>query len=207
MQALPTALILFPDANEGTPALAQTPITPQPDCSLPPGWTIYVVQPGDTLFGIAQVTNSTVNDLLTANCLSREQDIVPGQTLFVPQAPFAPVPTVAPEDVSTLPELGVVGCEVPGVTITSPTAGQAVAGIFNITGTASIPNFAVYLVEIRPAAERAYTVYSFSQEQVIDGSLATINARFFRPGLHFIRLAVADTNGVPQTCVVPVIFR
>jgi LysM repeat protein len=208
LDALPTAVILFPEEIDSTPALDQTPVAAQPDCSIPPDWTVYVVQAGDTLFGIAQVTNSTVNDLLTVNCLTDEDTIEAGRTLFVPQTPFAPVPTPAPT-AATIPldALRAVGCTNLGAQIINLQVGQEVSGIFDVYGSAAIPNFTVYLIEVRPADQRNYTVYAFSQEQVENGSLGTINTHFFDGGLHFIRLAVADTSGVPQTCVVPVIFR
>ncbi|MDZ4765276.1 MAG: LysM peptidoglycan-binding domain-containing protein, partial [Chloroflexota bacterium] len=206
--ALPTAVILFPDEVDVTPALELTPIVAQPDCTIPPDWTVYTVQEGDTLFGIAQVTNSTVSDLVIANCLTDDDAIDVGRTLFVPQNPFAPVPTPAPtQGAIPLESLRAVGCDVPGAQIVNLQVGQEASGIFDVYGSASIPNFAVYLIEVRPADQRNYTVYSFSQERVESGSLGTINTNFFERGLHFIRLAVADTSGVPQTCVVPVIFR
>jgi len=201
-------VILFPDEVDVTPALELTPIVAQPDCTIPPDWTVYTVQEGDTLFGIAQVTNSTVSDLVIANCLTDDDAIDVGRTLFVPQNPFAPVPTPAPtQGAIPLESLRAVGCDVPGAQIVNLQVGQEASGIFDVYGSASIPNFAVYLIEVRPADQRNYTVYSFSQERVESGSLGTINTNFFERGLHFIRLAVADTSGVPQTCVVPVIFR
>jgi hypothetical protein len=205
---LPTAIILFPDESDAPPSVELTPAEAETDCTLPPDWTTYVVQPGDTLFAIAQATDSSLIDLLTVNCIESEQEVSVGSVLFVPRLPAALLPTAAPTN-ALIPfnDLRLVGCEQTGAQILSPSAGQEVGGIFDIYGNASIPNFTVYLIEVRPASARNYTVYSFSQRPVTAGSLGTINTRFFGSGLHFIRLAVADTSGVPLTCVVPVVFR
>jgi LysM repeat protein len=199
---------LFPEEIDTPPSVELTPAEAQVDCALPPDWTTYIVQPGDTLFGIAQATGSSLNDLLIVNCIESENEVRDGSVLFVPRPPVFLVPTVAPTN-ALIPfnDLRLVGCDQPGAQIISPTAGQEVGGIFDVYGNASIPNFTVYLIEVRPASARNYTVYSFSQSPVTAGSLGTINTRFFGSGLHFIRLAVADTSGVPLTCVVPVVFR
>ena len=45
---------------------------------------IYTVKQGDTLYKIAQNYGVTVNDIVTANGLSRPDDLVIGQSLFIP---------------------------------------------------------------------------------------------------------------------------
>jgi hypothetical protein len=208
LEVLPTAIVLFPEEIDTPPSIELTPAEAQAGCALPPGWTTYTVQLGDTLFAIAEATGSSLVDLLTVNCIESEDEVRDGMVLFVPRLPAALVPTAAPTN-ALIPfnDLRLVGCEQPGAQIISPTVGQEVGGIFDVYGSASIPNFTVYLIEVRPASARNYSVYSFSQTPVTAGSLGTINTRFFGSGLHFIRLAVADTGGVPLTCVVPVIFR
>ena len=49
------------------------------------------MQPGDTLFTIAQQTGSTVAELTLANCLTNPNVVYVGQTLYVPPAPAKPV--------------------------------------------------------------------------------------------------------------------
>ena len=61
-------------------------------CGAPSYWVIYVVQPGDTLFAIAQRVNSTVYQLKYANCLTSDY-IRSGQRLYVP---FQPAPIASP---------------------------------------------------------------------------------------------------------------
>lgn len=69
-----------PTLNPTTPAAC----TPQSD------WETYTVQPGDTLTAIASRTNSTVDELVAANCLDDADNIRRGQDLFVPVLPGAP---------------------------------------------------------------------------------------------------------------------
>jgi spore germination protein YaaH len=51
---------------------------------VPTDWFIYIVQPGDTLTTIAARTGSTVQELVTRNCLPNADAIFVGQGLFVP---------------------------------------------------------------------------------------------------------------------------
>ena len=61
-------------------------------CGPPLGWTIYRVQPGDTLSSIARATRSTVQALMLANCLPSDKIRV-GQILYVPRPPI-PIVTI-----------------------------------------------------------------------------------------------------------------
>lgn len=61
-------------------------------CNKQTSWQTYTVGAGDTLFGIAQRSNSTVDTLVSANCLVDAGLISVGQTLYVPNA-VAPKPT------------------------------------------------------------------------------------------------------------------
>lgn len=65
------ALLLF----FAPPSMAQDP-TPEPD--------VYVVQPGDTLFSIAQRFGSTVEAIVAANDIANPSLINPGQKLVIP---------------------------------------------------------------------------------------------------------------------------
>jgi LysM repeat protein len=55
-------------------------------CGPPAGWVIYIVQSGDTLYGIATAYGTTVNQLKYANCLKND-NIYVGQRLYVPNVP------------------------------------------------------------------------------------------------------------------------
>ena len=63
-------------------------VVPQ-DCvpAMPAGWTTYTVQPGDTLFGLASRTGSSMSELALVNCITDSRFIVAGADLFVPRTP------------------------------------------------------------------------------------------------------------------------
>ncbi len=62
---------------------SRTPVPSATSCGLPNGWSIYTVVYGDTFIYLANYFNTTVNALLTANCLSSTM-LFPGQQLFLP---------------------------------------------------------------------------------------------------------------------------
>ncbi len=70
---------------------AASPTAAPTICGAPSNWILYVVQPGDTLFKIAQRVNSTVSQLKYANCLSSD-NIRAGQELLLPSLP-PPIPS------------------------------------------------------------------------------------------------------------------
>jgi hypothetical protein len=53
-------------------------------CIVPNGWIPYTIQSGETLAGIAQSYNLTVDQLAAANCLDNPDLIYEGQVLAVP---------------------------------------------------------------------------------------------------------------------------
>jgi LysM repeat protein len=71
-----------PEPPTATPAPTPTP-EPEPE---PPAQQVYVVEPGDTLRGIAEAFDVTVEALLEANGLTPEEgdQIRPGQELIIP---------------------------------------------------------------------------------------------------------------------------
>jgi hypothetical protein len=58
-------------------------------CPIPVGWVQYTLQGGDTLGDLAQQTDSSVNDLVTANCLENADSILSGQVIYLPREPLA----------------------------------------------------------------------------------------------------------------------
>jgi len=71
------------------PSASPTPLSPvMPSCPPPAGWSIYTVQQGDTLAGLAWRVGSTTPELMQANCLSTGA-IHPGQKIYLPPPPSA----------------------------------------------------------------------------------------------------------------------
>lgn len=67
----PGQIILIPVAEELPPP--------------PPGGSTYIVQPGDTLFDIAQMFGVNLNELIAANPQITDPDIIfPGQIIIIP---------------------------------------------------------------------------------------------------------------------------
>jgi LysM repeat protein len=59
----------------------------------PAGWVNYTIQSGDTVSGLASSRGITIEQLLTANCLTDPRRIIAGQTIFLPPAPQNASPT------------------------------------------------------------------------------------------------------------------
>jgi LysM repeat protein len=72
--------------------------TPTP-CVPPAAWDLYTVQPGDTLYSIAAWYGMTAEEIQLANCLSSADEILVGQSLYVPWLVTpSPTPCFPPAD-------------------------------------------------------------------------------------------------------------
>lgn len=96
----PSATFTSTLTNTSTPTASFTPIvtfTEVPSatpCFVPYTWFTYIVQRGDTLSHIARITDSTVKELMQANCMV-DTLIFTGQRLYVPRLPvYIMTPTV-----------------------------------------------------------------------------------------------------------------
>ncbi len=77
-----------------SPTPTRTPVTPCPPTAVPGQSFVYVVQPGDTLYGLARRFGTTVQAIMTANAMPSTR-LLAGQTLTIPAAPgVAPAPLV-----------------------------------------------------------------------------------------------------------------
>lgn len=65
-------------------------------CGPPAGWTVYIVQPGDSLYTLAVYLGVTVRQLQFANCLGQSTLIIAGQILYVPFYIPPRIPTLTP---------------------------------------------------------------------------------------------------------------
>lgn len=205
---LPTPTTTATSTLLSPPTVPPALTTPDAACIPPLNWFTYVVQPGDTLFSIGLSVGSTVNELRTANCLPDVDRITVGDVLYVPRPLNRPVQTAVPG--GTTAGLSPVGCTSPAVRIVSPGAGQRISGVFTVTGSATLPDFNYYKLEVRLDDATVYNFIAQFNTPVTDGVLGQIDSNLFNPGVHWVRLTVVDNTGnVPPaaTCVIPVIFE
>ncbi len=66
------------------PKVGPTPAATSTVCAVRTDWFEYTVVHGDTLFSIAQRSNSSVDELVAANCLDDVTQVFAGQTLHLP---------------------------------------------------------------------------------------------------------------------------
>jgi hypothetical protein len=115
-------------------------------------------------------------------------------------------PTLTPDVVATeTPAVRPAACPNPGVRLTSPGENQVVQGNFPIRGTASIPNFQYYKIEVGPGAnprDQQWTVVGqLHRAPVSGGVLETLNSGAYAPGTYTLRLVVVDQTGnYPEPC-------
>lgn len=82
----PTQPVTFTPFAPAEPPADSTPVNP--DCpATPAGWMPYTVVSGDNLSTLAEATGSTVNELVTNNCLENPDQIYAGFVLYLPQMP------------------------------------------------------------------------------------------------------------------------
>jgi LysM repeat protein len=107
VSALMSANCLATTAAPPPDSIIYVPPAPTPThiaCGAPSGWVTYIVQPGDTLYHIADLYRVTVTQLMNANCLTSTVIYV-GQRLYVPNVatstpPFV-FPTATPTETAT----------------------------------------------------------------------------------------------------------
>ncbi|MES0362209.1 MAG: LysM peptidoglycan-binding domain-containing protein, partial [Anaerolineales bacterium] len=92
------------DTAEVSPSL---PAVQPTQCGSPPGWVGYIVQAGDTLWGISIRADESVEELRMANCLENASLIFIGQSLYVPNllldgAPTSTITSTPPAEIPTL---------------------------------------------------------------------------------------------------------
>jgi LysM repeat protein len=83
--------------------LTQVPtptVTPTPCAPPPPGWTLYTVEPGDTLFSLASLAGVSQESVMQANCLT-SPELLAGQQIYLP-----PLLALTPTPCVVSPPLG-----------------------------------------------------------------------------------------------------
>jgi hypothetical protein len=95
---------------------------------------------------------------------------------------------------------------IPGqVLITSPQNGNEISGVVAITGTASIPNFGFFKLEMKRADETNWLTILAGNQVIISGTLGSWNTSLLSPGDHQLSLVVTDNQGTSLSpCVIQV---
>ena len=236
---IPTSEPVTPPAATPEPTGSSTPtVTPTPksaasptnapmtSCVISPSWTVYRIQPGDTLFSVGLRYGLTVDSIMRGNCLTSTA-IPAGGTLYVP--PVTPFPistwqamqTSSPGDPPFPPGTSGVppaatgtqtatdgACTNADSVITSPKVGQTITGVISITGTARVLNFAYYKIEVRQEGTPvAFANLYTGDHEVTQGTLATLDTTMFPNGEYWLRLVVIDQDGnYPERCSKLVVF-
>jgi hypothetical protein len=114
--------------------------------------------------------------------------------------------TPTPEPVQAVPP---AHCPNPGAQIISPGAGQTVQGMVQLTGTANVPNFQYFKIEMGPGdAPKNWSFIFRKDTPVANASLGAWNSDTVPPGVYTLRLIVVDVTGnYPEPCRVSVIVQ
>lgn len=91
----PTVSTTAPTFPPGTfvPSVTPFDLTPPTpggsgsNCPPPNGWVAYQVETGDTIGSLAEATGTTVDAIVIANCLTDQDNITIGQTIYLPTDP------------------------------------------------------------------------------------------------------------------------
>lgn len=171
-------------------------------CLYPPGYGRVIVRPTDTLETLASAADLPVEDLLGANCLTPDVEIITGDVVYVPQDA---VPTPTP-DGTDIPWT-VIGCENAMLArVTSPAQGALISGLSPIVGTAFAADFLGYRLELRADDAVEYELLRELQVPALQSVLGSLDVSQREPGLYWLRLVVTTGEGeIPAggVCVVP----
>jgi hypothetical protein len=97
------------------------------------------------------------------------------------------------------------GC-IPGqIEISSPTNGQEISGVFEITGAANIPNFGFYKFEIKRPDEGVWLTIQAGNAVVNGGKLGDWDTTRLTPGEYQLGLVVVDNQAqASPACIIQV---
>jgi hypothetical protein len=97
------------------------------------------------------------------------------------------------------------GC-IPGqIEITSPVNGSEIGGVVEIRGTANIPNFGFYKLEMKRVEETNWLTILAGNTVTTDATLGSWNTSLLSPGDHQLSLVLTDNQGqILPACIVQV---
>ncbi len=118
-----------------------------------------------------------------------------------------PVPTSGPTGTQTATD---GACTNPDSIITSPRVGAVLSGLVAFYGTARVPDFSFYKLEIRregASTSSGFVTFYTGTEQIQHGVLATLDTLAWADGEYWIRLVVVDSTGnYPERCAILYVF-
>lgn len=201
----PTNTFIIPTP---TPRITNTPLPLPTDTLAPPTATSRPTNtptlPLPTPTTLSTNTNTPIPPTNTK--IPATQTYTPTITLTnTPDMTHTPTPTSLPPIY-----LSAEGCLNPSVQITFPQPNQQLTESFEIIGTATLPNFGLYRIEIRPDSALTYQRIVASQQVIYADVLAEIDPTQYPAGIYWIRLVVVDNRGniaENGTCVIPTIFE
>jgi len=79
--------------------------------------------------------------------------------------------------------------------ISSPQNGAEVSGIVEISGSANVPNFGFYKIEMRRIDEQDWLTILAGNQIQADGLLGTWNTALLSPSVYQLRLVIVDNQG------------
>lgn len=145
--------------------------------------------------------------LLVYGLLTFETSLLPLLARPTPTARPSPQPSPSPSPVLT--ELVIVdssGCANPSVTITDPKTGDRITGAYEVRGTADIPNFGFYQLEISGARTNGRWIpVDADSTPGRDIVLGRLDASAYESGDYAFRLVVFDNAGnSPPPCAIAI---
>jgi hypothetical protein len=149
--------------------------------------------------GFLRATPTPSEDEMTPTPTPEPTLVRPTRRPIPTAVPVTPTATAAPAPL----------CPTAGVNLTAPGENALLSGVVQITGTAMIPDFWYYKIEIGVGHNPGSwsVVGDLQYSSVSGGLLATVNAAAFAPGQYTLRLVVVDRTGnFPEPCPVHVTF-
>ena len=166
--------------------------------------------------GLVYITARHISpNLSTLLSLPMEEEVVtlitavpretPEVTLLLPGQPTPTMAgTATPIKQNTLVPPTGVGCDNPLAVIVSPLPGAVLSGTVEVQGTADIPDFAFYVLEISTLGDNWMNVHTHNKP-VSSGVLGEWDSNRHPPGEHAFRLVVYNSDGAfLEPCAIPV---
>ena len=96
-------------------------------------------------------------------------------------------------------------CVAGQVNLTSPLNGDSIKGSITVNGTANIPNFGFYTLQIAHPGDTIWLPIQVGQKVVVNDALGTWDTSTLTPGAYMLQLVVTDNVGKAATpCAIQV---